>query len=228
MEEKRQLLLHSCCGPCSTAVIERLISDYEVTVFFCNPNIDDPEEYQRRKETQLRFIEAYKRSDDCRKSEHAIHFMEGDYQPQAFHQAVAGCEEQPEGGERCIRCFYLRLSQTANAAKAMGIPRFATTLTVSPHKSYPQISQIGQTLARERGLEFLDMDFKKKAGYQRSVELSREYGLYRQSFCGCSYGRAVQERQMRQRQQAQQKKPQEQQTLQAVQLPRQKAQTEMP
>ena len=190
--ERPELFLHSCCGPCSTAVIERLLPDYHIIVFFYNPNIDEREEYERRKQTQLQFLKAYRSVLEKQDRACSVEFVEGNYRPQDFYRATKGLEDAPEGGARCTQCFRLRLKETARVAKEHGIFRFATTLTVSPHKSYPVISQIGQEIAGEEDMEFLDLDFKKKAGYQRSIALSKEYGLYRQRFCGCSFGRRLQ------------------------------------
>lgn len=182
--DKKHILLHSCCGPCSTACIERLLPDYRITIFFYNPNVTDAEEYERRKETQIRFLQNYNRK---LPEEDQVQFIEGEYLPEDFYQACSALAEEPEGGRRCTECFRLRLDRTAQVAKRTGHPLFGTTLTVSPHKNYPLISAIGSELARVYELEFLDVDFKKKAGFQRSIELSKEYGLYRQNYCGCVY-----------------------------------------
>lgn len=184
---RNQLLLHSCCGPCSTAVIERLIQDYEITVFFYNPCITDVEEYEKRKENQIKYIEALNKDAGCEAG--CVNFIEGDYEPEVYLEMVKGLENEPEGGERCTICFNQRLRRTAEYAARHGYPIFGTTLTVSPHKNYNLISDIGLGYAEEYGVEFLDMDFKKKAGFQRSVQLSREYGLYRQDYCGCNFSR---------------------------------------
>ena len=184
--EKRHILLHSCCGPCSTACIERLITDYKITVFFYNPNITDREEYEKRKANQIKFIEAFNSEAD---EEDQVVFIEGEYLPEDFFDAAKGLEDCPEGGERCTECFKLRLDRTARAAIVMGFPIFGTTLTVSPHKNYQLISAIGTELGEVYGLEFLDMDFKKKAGFQRSIELSKKYELYRQNYCGCEFSK---------------------------------------
>ena len=184
--EKRRILLHSCCGPCSTACIERLLPDYKVTIFFYNPNITDREEYVKRKENQIKFIEAY--NEDIPEEDKVI-FIEGEYLPEDFFDVAKGLEDCPEGGERCTECFELRLDRTAKAAMVMGYPIFGTTLTVSPHKNYQLISAIGTQLAEIYELEFLDIDFKKKAGFQRSIELSKKYGLYRQNYCGCEFSK---------------------------------------
>lgn len=183
---KPALLLHSCCGPCSTAVIERLVDDYDITVYFYNPCITDQDEYERRKENQIHFIEHY--------NQHLggmakVHFIEGDYDPENYLKAVTGHEEELEGGSRCTLCFTQRLEKTAEAAKLGGYPLFTTTLTVSPHKNYPLISAIGKRAAEAHDVEFLDLDFKKKAGFQRSIQMSKEYQLYRQNYCGCEFSK---------------------------------------
>ncbi len=183
---KRRLLLHSCCGPCSTACIERLLPDYKVTIFYYNPNITDPEEYEKRKANQIRFISMYNEEIP---EEDRVEFIEGEFLPEDFFKAAEGLEDCPEGGERCTECFKLRLDRTARAALETGHGIFGTTLTVSPHKNYQLISAIGTQLAEVYGLEFLDMDFKKKAGFQRSIELSKKYELYRQNYCGCEFSK---------------------------------------
>ena len=184
--EKRRILLHSCCGPCSTACIERLLPDYKVTIFYYNPNITDRDEYEKRKANQIKFIEAFNENVP---EEDKVIFIEGEYLPEDFFDVAKGLEDCPEGGERCTECFKLRLDRTAKAATVMGYPIFGTTLTVSPHKNYQLISAIGTQLADIYELEFLDMDFKKKAGFQRSIELSKKYGLYRQNYCGCEFSK---------------------------------------
>ncbi len=184
--DKRRVLLHSCCGPCSTACIERLLPDYKVTIFYYNPNITDPEEYEKRKANQIKFIEAFNQEVP---EEDRVVFIEGEYLPEDFFDVAKGLEDCPEGGDRCTECFKLRLDRTARAAIAMGYPIFGTTLTVSPHKNYQLISAIGTELGEVFGLEFLDMDFKKKAGFQRSIELSKKYELYRQNYCGCEFSK---------------------------------------
>ena len=183
---RRRILLHSCCGPCSTACIERLMPDYKVTVFFYNPNITDRDEYEKRKENQIKFIDALNSE---LPEEDRVVFIEGEYLPEDFFDAAKVLEDCPEGGERCTECFKLRLDRTARAALVMGYPVFGTTLTVSPHKNYQLISAIGTELGDIYEIEFLDMDFKKKAGFQRSIELSKKYELYRQNYCGCEFSK---------------------------------------
>lgn len=174
----KKLLLHSCCGPCSTSVIERLKDDYELSVFFYNPNIMDEEEYEKRRQAQLKVVEKYK-----------IPFIEGDKDTDMYLEKIKGLEDEPEGGSRCRECFELRLEVTAKLAAELDFDAFATTLSVSPHKSYKDIAEIGNRLEAQFGPEFLKDDFKKKAGFQRSTQLSKEMELYRQEFCGCEFSR---------------------------------------
>lgn len=183
-DPKKRILLHSCCGPCSTAVIHRLISDYEVTVFFYNPNITDALEYERRKAEQIRFLK------ECEAAEQiSVDLIEGPYDPEVYYSAVVGLEQEPEGGARCARCFYLRLQETARRAAQGGFDCFDTTLTVSPHKNFDVIYALGAELALTWHVQYLNGNYKKKDGYRQSVEWSRQYGLYRQSYCGCSFSR---------------------------------------
>lgn len=183
---KKTLLLHSCCGPCSTACIERVIPDYKVTIFYFNPCITDPEEYERRKEAQIQFLKAYNHE---LSEEDQVDFVEGEYDPASYFKAVEGFEDEPEGGARCTLCFQQRLEAAACFAKNEGYFAFGTTLTVSPHKNYPLISALGNQIAEDHEIEFLDIDFKKKAGFQRSIAMSKEYGLYRQNYCGCEFSK---------------------------------------
>ena len=176
------LLLHSCCGPCSSAVMERLTPHFEVTVFYYNPNIYPPEEYTHRVREQERLIAAFP-------AVHPIHFLEGEYRPEDFYAMAKGWENEPEGGERCFRCYEQRLRETANKAAAGGFDYYTTTLTVSPLKNAQKLNEIGMRVAEETGGEvcWLPSDFKKKGGYTRSCELSEEFGMYRQDYCGCVY-----------------------------------------
>lgn len=184
--KKPGLLLHSCCGPCSTAVIERLITDYDVTVFYYNPCITEEAEYQKRRAEQIRFIEEWNARSDI----HAkIGYLDGHYDRGAYLCRVEGLEEEPEGGKRCTVCFKMRLTEAARQAALLRFPYFTTTLTVSPHKDYARITAIGIAAGEKEGVEYLPFDFKKKAGFQRSVQLSREYGLYRQNYCGCIFSK---------------------------------------
>ena len=153
---------------------------------YYNLYITDRDQYEKRKANQSKFIEAF--NEDVQEEDKVI-FIEGEYLPEDFFDVAKGLEDCPEGGERCTECFKLRLDRTAKAATVMGYPIFGTTLTVSPHKNYQLISAIGTQLAEIYELEFLDMDFKKKAGFQRSIELSKKYELYRQNYCGCEFSK---------------------------------------
>ena len=186
LKDTPNLLLHSCCGPCSTAVVERLVDEFDVTVFFYNPCITDEDEYKRRRDSQIKFIDKF---NEEKIGITRVYFKEGEYRPTEFFNAAKGMEEEPEGGIRCSACFNQRLEKTAEAARMGGFDYFATTLTVSPHKNYKLISEIGRSIALRYGLSFLDRDFKKKDGFKRSIELSKKYELYRQDYCGCEFSK---------------------------------------
>ncbi|MGI6204155.1 MAG: epoxyqueuosine reductase QueH [Anaerovoracaceae bacterium] len=183
---KPQLLLNSCCGPCSTSVVERLAPDYDITVFFLNWNITDEAEYRKRLRTQIEFIKKFNADPS---NPYSVKFLEGDYRPERFFERCAKYADEPEGGRRCEECFRIRLEQTAEKAAMLNFDLFATTLSVSPHKDYKVISRIGNMMADRYGVGFLDVDFKKQNGFGRSVELSKKYGLYRQNYCGCAYSK---------------------------------------
>ena len=189
-----RLLLHSCCAPCSSYCLEYLCTYFAITVFYFNPNISMEAEYRHRVEEQKRLISAY----NSQGKGIEIQIIEGDYKPEAFFEIAKGYESCPEGGERCFRCFDLRLRETAKLAKEGQYDYFATTLTISPLKNAVKINEIGFELAGEYGVEWLPSDFKKKNGYKRSIELSAEYDLYRQDYCGCAYSKAEREAQRRQ------------------------------
>lgn len=174
-----KLLLHSCCGPCSSYVTEYLTKYFDLTVFYFNPNIYPPAEYLLRLDTQKSLLDATGWAA----------LIPGEYDHARFLEAVRGLESQPEGGERCAVCFRLRLEETARLAGTLGFPVFGTTLTVSPHKSAPLINEIGQEMAGKYGVDWLPSDFKKKDGYKRSIRLSKTYNLYRQNYCGCEFSR---------------------------------------
>ena len=195
-ERKKKLLLHACCGPCSSACLERLFPDWDITVFYFNPNITDGEEYWVREEELRRFLAKWK-PQGC-ESPSGIGLEPGRYDPQEYYTCVKGLEQEPEGGERCRRCFQLRLEETAKMAKEQGFDSFDTTLTVSPYKNYEMIAEIGRTLQEQYGVAYAAGNYKKQDGYRRSIELSREYGLYRQDYCGCIYSRAERERKKQQ------------------------------
>ncbi len=227
-----KVLMHCCCGPCSSACIERLAPDYDITLFYYNPCIDDQDEYEKRKANLLKLVDAVNeagcvgeaagpaaaRPDDpgddpagagCSdrtdrdgmtaaqaedQSGTAVEYppvkvVEGKYDPENYLEAVKGLEGEPEGGARCAVCFRMRLMEAARYAKQHGFDGFTTTLTVSPHKNYRVISEIGREVAEEAGIEYYPFDFKKKDGFLHSIRLSRAYGLYRQDYCGCSFSR---------------------------------------
>lgn len=185
-ETTPRLFLHSCCAPCSSYCLEYLCRYFAITVFYFNPNISQESEYRKRVEEQKRLIASYNEE----QKGHPIRVIEGDYEPARFFDMAKGYEDCPEGGERCFRCFDLRLRETAIRAKEGGYDYFATTLTISPLKNAVKLNEIGQALGTEYGVTWLPSDFKKKGGYQRSVQLSEEYGLYRQDFCGCAFSKA--------------------------------------
>ena len=186
-----RLLLHSCCAPCSSYCLEYLCTHFCITVFYYNPNISASEEYRHREEEQKRLIAAY----NAEGKGYPIGIMEGDYRPELFLEMARGYEDCPEGGERCFRCFDLRLRETAKRAAIDGYDYFGTTLTISPLKNALKINEIGRGLSTEYGILWLPSDFKKKNGYKRSVELSAQYELYRQDYCGCAFSKAERERQ---------------------------------
>lgn len=185
-EKKKEiptLFLHSCCAPCSSYVLEYLKEYFQITVFYYNPNISLEEEYRKRVQEQKRLIAAYNQE----KKGHPIKIIEGDYQPEEFYNMAKGFEQCKEGQERCFRCYKLRLRKTAELARAGNYSYFGTTLTISPLKNAEKINEIGESLAKEYQISWLPSDFKKKNGYQRSIELSKEYNLYRQDYCGCIF-----------------------------------------
>ena len=217
------LFLHSCCAPCSSYVLEYLRLYFRITVFYYNPNISMEEEYLKRVAEQKRLIAAYneaisEKSVQSRKLQdvqmqnrdlqtvqtlvenennrcYLIDVVEGDYEPESFYEIARGLEQCPEGGERCFACYELRLRETAKRAQAGQYDYFATTLSISPLKNAVKLNEVGERLALEYGVSWLPSDFKKKGGYQRSIELSKEYDLYRQDYCGCIYSKEERERQ---------------------------------
>lgn len=179
-EKVPRLLLHSCCAPCSSYVLEYLSRYFKITVYFYNPNIYPPEEYGKRVKEQERLIAGMKFL-------HPVTMETGAYEPDEFYRIVKGLEKEPEGGERCFKCYELRLSEAAKVAQAGHFDYFTTTLSISPLKNADKLIEIGEKLAREYRVSYLPSDFKKKNGYKRSAELSAEYGLYRQDYCGCVF-----------------------------------------
>ena len=182
LEEGSSLLLHACCAPCSSAVLERLSSFFRITIFYYNPNIDKEEEYQKRIQELKRFL-------SCIHPKYPVSLIEGKYEPEKFKAIAVGLEQEPERGKRCYKCYQLRLEETAKIAENLGFPNFCTTLTLSPHKNSDWLNEIGEKLNNQYHTNYLYSDFKKKNGYKRSIELSKEYHLYRQDYCGCIYSK---------------------------------------
>lgn len=185
-----RLLLHSCCAPCSSYVLEYLSRYFEITVLYYNPNIFPKEEYTYRIEEQQRLITAM----NDKGQGYPIFMIATDYEPEAFYEIAKGLEQEPEGGERCFHCYELRLREAANYAKKGAFDYFTTTLSISPLKNAAKLNEIGGEIAKEYDLAYLYSDFKKKNGYQRSVELSAIYNLYRQDYCGCVYSKMEREK----------------------------------
>lgn len=179
-EIKPKLLLHTCCAPCSSAVIMRLANYFDITVFYYNPNIEPLEEYLLRKEEQKRFLNEINLG---------IKFEDCDYENEEFKRITKGLENLPEGGFRCHECFKLRLTKTAKKAIELHYDYFGTTLTVSPYKNSQVLNSIGEEIEKELNIKYLYSDFKKKEGYKKSIQLSKEYNLYRQNYCGCIYSK---------------------------------------
>ena len=176
-----RLLLHSCCGPCSTAVLESLLPYFDVDILYFNPNIRPREEYDRRVQAQRDVLEKMPLT-------RPVGLFVCDYEPDVFTEAVRGLESEPEGGARCRVCFRLRLEETARRAKEAGYDAFTTTLSVSPHKNAAALNEAGAQASKKFGVQYLRADCKKNNGYLRSVELSRDLGIYRQKYCGCKPG----------------------------------------
>ena len=174
-----KLLLHSCCAPCSSYVLLYLSQYFKITVFFYNPNIMPILEYQRRLEEQKRLLTFIS-------SKYPIDFIEGDYDNDSFLEQIKGLEKEPEGHKRCLKCYLLRLTKTAQQA-SNNYDYFATTLTVSPYKNAKIINEIGTSLEKEFKVKYLPSDFKKKDGYKKSIDLAKKYNLYRQQYCGCQF-----------------------------------------
>lgn len=177
-----KLFLHSCCAPCSSYTLEYLNNYFDITVYYFNPNISPKAEFDKRYAEQKRLIEALP-------SKHPIKLVCGEYDHNDFLKIAKGYEDVPEGGERCFRCYRMRLESTAKLAKEQGFDYFCTTLSISPLKNSQKINEIGYEVAEKYGIKWLPSDFKKKEGYKRSIELSREYQLYRQNFCGCVFSK---------------------------------------
>lgn len=176
------LLLHSCCAPCSSYVLEYLSQYFKITVFYYNPNISPKEEYIKRVEEQKRLISQLP-------VKNPVDFIEGDYEPQDFYDIAKGLEQVPEGGKRCFNCYKLRLEKTAKLAYDLNMDYFTTTLSISPYKNALKLNEIAEGLSEIYSVKNLPSDFKKKEGYKRSIQLSKEYDLYRQDYCGCIFSK---------------------------------------
>ena len=175
-----KLLLHSCCAPCSSYVLEYLSEYFEITVFYYNPNIYPESEYTKRILEQQELISRMN-------LKRPVRFLAGNYEKDRFYRMAEGLEDVKEGGARCFKCYALRLRETAQMAKKAGYDYFTTTLSISPMKNAAKLNEIGLAAQKEFGVKYLQSDFKKKNGYKRSIELSKEYGLYRQDYCGCEF-----------------------------------------
>lgn len=178
------LFLHACCAPCSSYCISYLSQYFNITLFYYNPNIYPESEYSHRLLEIKRFLSEFP-------VKNPVSFIEGEYKPQAFFEMAKGLENEPEGGKRCLLCYELRLREAAVRAAELGADYFTTTLSISPHKNAAKLNEIGERLGEEYGVLHLPSDFKKKEGYKRSIELSKEYNLYRQDYCGCLYSKDI-------------------------------------
>ena len=184
-----KLLLHSCCAPCSSYVLEYLSEYFDITIFYYNPNISPIEEFNKRVEEQKRLISELP-------VKNKISFIEGNYENNKYEELIKGLETEKEGGSRCHLCYKLRLEETAKLAKEKGFDYFTTTLSISPYKNSKVLNEIGEELGKTYNINYLYADFKKKDGYKRSIELSKIYGLYRQDYCGCTYSKRTNEKQV--------------------------------
>lgn len=186
LESPKKVLLHSCCAPCSSACIEKLTPYFDITILYYNPNIEPYEEYLKRKNEEIKFISKYPRVNK-------LDIIDCDYDNAKFLEIAKGLEEEPERGKRCLKCYNLRMEYTAKKAKELGYDYFATTLTLSPLKDSQVLNNLGYALSKKHDISYLPSDFKKRNGYKRSIELSKEYNLYRQNFCGCKYSKKAME-----------------------------------
>ena len=182
IKNRKRILLHSCCAPCSSAVITFLTNYFDITILYYNPNISPRSEYNKRKKEQIRLIKEIDKVGN-------IEIIDCDYDNDIYEENIKGYEECPERGARCTICFNLRLEKTAKIAKENNYDYFCSTLTVSPYKNAPLINQIGEELSKKYGIKWLYSDFKKADGYKKSIELSKKYNLYRQDYCGCKYSK---------------------------------------
>ena len=182
IEEGTKLLLHACCAPCSSAVLEKLADFFEITIYYYNPNISDKKEYKKRVNELKRFINKFN-------TKYKVKLIEGEYEPEKYEETIKGMENLPEKSKRCYYCYEMRIKDTARVAEKLNYPYFTTTLSLSPHKNANWINEIGKNQENEFKTTFLYSDFKKEEGYKRSIELSHEYNLYRQDYCGCIYSK---------------------------------------
>lgn len=190
--EVPRILLHSCCAPCSTHVIDTLSPYFDITVLYYNPNIEPYEEYEKRKQEEVRFISEYQ-------AKNKLDILDVQHENELFREMARGLEDVPEGGARCIKCYYLRMEKTAKLAREHRYDYFATTLTVSPLKNSQKLNDIGRILSEQYGIQYLYSDFKKKEGYKHSIEMAREYDLYRQDYCGCVFSKEQREKEKREK-----------------------------
>lgn len=185
-----KLFLHSCCAPCSSTCLERLTDYFDITILYYNPNIEPRDEYELRKQEEISFIERFPHKNK-------IEMIDCDYDNKLFHETIKGLELLGEGSERCYKCYTLRLDKTASIAKENNFDYFATTLTLSPYKNSEWLNKIGYELEKKHHISYLPSEFRQNNGYERSVELANEYGLYQQDFCGCIYSKAEREKEKR-------------------------------
>lgn len=184
------LFLHCCCAPCSSYVLEYLSKYFRITTFYYNPNIFPQEEYAHRVAELKRFVSEFP-------TKYPVEFLEGAYEPERYYEAVRGLEHEREGGARCRKCFELRLGEAARMAKSLNFDYFTTTLSISPMKNAAVLNEVGEAMAEKYGVRHLPANFKRKGGFLRSTELSKEYGLYRQDFCGCVFSKEERDRRVR-------------------------------
>ena len=190
LDGRKSLLLHACCAPCSSYVLEYLSGYFDISLFYYNPNISPYLEYEKRIGEVKRLVREMPLQSQA-------NVIDGKYEPERFFDMAKGLEAMPEGGERCFGCYRIRMEEAAKTALEKGFDFFTTTLSISPHKNADKLNEIGQELEREYGVKYLYADFKKKDGYKRSIQLSREYGLYRQNYCGCVYSKGTAEDKMK-------------------------------
>ena len=181
-KEVPTLLLHSCCAPCSSYVLEYLSKYFNITIYYYNPNINSYDEFKKRADEQIRLINEMN-------FKNSVKYVIAEYDNHEFEAVISGLKDEPEGGSRCFKCYHLRLEQACKYAKEHGFDYFTTTLSISPYKNSNKLNEIGENLEKEYNVNYLYADFKKKNGYKRSIELSKIYGIYRQDYCGCIYSK---------------------------------------